>query len=163
MESSFGAKGWGYREVLPYFIKSENNSDLNIIRNNPGYHGREGPLGVTTDPNPQPILLLGMKAFNELGLETVDINGAKQLGTTINQSTIKNGLRSSTGNAYIDPNPHPNNLDILIGAFVTKILIERTDEENLRANGVIFVKNNVFYEVNAKREVIISAGICILI
>ena len=36
-----GAEGWSYREVLPYFLKSEHNE-----RGASEYHGRSGPLNV---------------------------------------------------------------------------------------------------------------------
>jgi choline dehydrogenase len=36
-----GAPGWSYREMLPYFIRSECNE-----RGDPRYHGRSGPLAV---------------------------------------------------------------------------------------------------------------------
>lgn len=39
-----GAYGWSYNEVLPYFIRSEDNQDPDIAYN--GYHGRGGPLTV---------------------------------------------------------------------------------------------------------------------
>lgn len=39
-----GAYGWSYEEVLPYFIRSEDNQDPDIAYN--GYHGRGGPLTV---------------------------------------------------------------------------------------------------------------------
>ena len=151
--TQYGAKGWSYDEVLPYFIKSENNSDINIVLQNPGFHGTRGPLQVSSDPNPQPILLVNQKVLNEFGFETIDVNGAKQLGTGIGQSTINpnNGFRSGTGNAYIDPNPHPNNLHILTDALVIKVLIDKSND-NLKAFGVIFVKNNKTYEVRANKE-----------
>ena len=39
-----GAYGWSYNEVLPYFMKSEDNRDPDVAFN--GYHGRGGPLTV---------------------------------------------------------------------------------------------------------------------
>ncbi|CAG2179302.1 unnamed protein product, partial [Oppiella nova] len=156
---TYGAKGWSFDEVLPYFMKSENNSDMRVVSKNPGYHGTKGPVGISSDLNPQPIFQLYLKAMNELGFETIDVNGPKQVGTTIIQNFIDSntGLRSSTGNAYIDPNPHPNNLHILTNAFVTKILFY-DNPYNLRATGVQFDKNSKTYQVMAKKEIIISGG-----
>ena len=37
----FGAKGWGYDDVLPYFVRSEDNTSHGAP-----YHGRGGPLHV---------------------------------------------------------------------------------------------------------------------
>ena len=158
--TSFGAKGWSFDEVLPYFIKFENNSDLKIVRENPGYHGTEGPVAISSDPKPQPILLVHRKAMNEFGFETIDINGPKQLGTAFLQHFVNKdtGRRSSSASGYLAPNPRPNNLHILTNAFVIKILFDKT-EEYPKAIGVQFIKNNQLYEVRAKKEIIISAGI----
>ncbi len=40
--SEAGCKGWSYREVLPYFVRSEDNQRLVNA-----YHGYGGPLGVS--------------------------------------------------------------------------------------------------------------------
>ena len=44
-----GATGWSYREVLPYFRKSEHNENFG-----PGvYHGRGGPMNVRSVTRPE--------------------------------------------------------------------------------------------------------------
>jgi len=156
--TTYGANGWSYEEVLPYFIKSENNTDQRIVSENPGYHGTNGLIGVSSSPNPDIVLVEFEKTLNSLGIRTVDLNGAIQSGTMILQMTIKDGVRSNSGNAYIDPNRHPNNLHIVSRAFVTKILFSNTSE-GITATGVEFVRNNITYIVNATNEVILSAGI----
>ena len=45
--SEAGCKGWSYREVLPYFVRSEDNQRLVNA-----YHGYGGPLGVSYPVNP---------------------------------------------------------------------------------------------------------------
>ncbi|BBY46704.1 hypothetical protein MARA_01340 (plasmid) [Mycolicibacterium arabiense] len=40
-ETGHGAAGWGHRDVLPYFRRSEHNSRLG-----PPWHGADGPLHV---------------------------------------------------------------------------------------------------------------------
>ncbi|CAG2171754.1 unnamed protein product [Oppiella nova] len=79
----YGAKGRSYEEILPYFIKSENNSDYKLVGDNPGYHGTNGPIDISSDPSPHPILSLHNKALNEFGIQTIDVNGPEQLGTTM--------------------------------------------------------------------------------
>ena len=154
---TFGANGWSYEEVLPYFRKYENNTDLEIVGQNPDFHGIEGPVTVTTLENPPPIYKILERGLSESGFEIIDLNGAKQRGTAINQSFVKKGLRASSGNAYIDPNPFPNNLHILTNAFVTKILFKKENNETI-AFGVEFIKNDYKYNVKARNEVILSAG-----
>ncbi|XP_072017517.1 alcohol dehydrogenase [acceptor]-like [Amphiura filiformis] len=43
-----GAVGWGWDDVLPYFLKSENNTIPNQVSS--PYHGAGGPLTVTERP-----------------------------------------------------------------------------------------------------------------
>lgn len=156
---TYGATGWDYNSVLPYFIRSENNTSPTIVAQNYGYHGTSGPMGVSPEPRPDQILYLFQKQMNSFGIPTLDINGANQLGTMIYELTVKNGVRSSTGNAYIDPNPYPNNLHIMINSLVTRILFSNAmGSGRPAATGVEFRRNGVTYTVQASREVIVSAG-----
>ncbi len=45
-----GAAGWSYAEVLPYFLRSENNQDLPASR----YHAHGGPINVMRPRRPEP-------------------------------------------------------------------------------------------------------------
>ena len=153
----YGAVGWSYDEVLPYFRKLENNSDAKLCAENPGFHGTDGPIGIQSDPNPQKLLQVFQKVFNQFGYPTTDLNGPKQFGTAFAQMAIKDGFRSGSGNAYIDPNRHPNNLFIQTNALVTKIRFVQMGNE-LTATGVEFVINGRKFKVNADLEVILSAG-----
>src|SRR4030088_269805 len=45
-----GAPGWGYRDVLPYFLKSEDN-----VRGSSEFHGAGGPLRVSERRSPRPM------------------------------------------------------------------------------------------------------------
>lgn len=38
-EKQFGAKGWNFKNLLPFFLRSENNTDLQVVEANPKYHG----------------------------------------------------------------------------------------------------------------------------
>ena len=150
-EHKYGAKGWNFEEVLPYFKRFENNTDPKILAMSPGYHGVNGPLQLTTPTHPGENLLRLKRVYNLLGFGDTDINGAVQTGTMVGQSFITTrGLRSSTSNGYIDPNPYPKNLNILTKAMVTKILFD-----GLTAVGVEFAKNEKTFRVYAQKEVII--------
>ena len=48
--ASLGNTGWSYQEVLPYFIKSENNASLQNK-----YHGNTGPLSVSNLRTDNPL------------------------------------------------------------------------------------------------------------
>ena len=155
--NGYGAKGWSYAEVLPYFKKLENNSDHQLAAKYPEYHGTKGPIGIQSDPAPQPLLQKLQKVYNQLGFPTTDLNGPNMFGTAFTQMSIKEGYRSGTGNAYIDPNRHPNNLFIQTNALVTRIRLARMGDEII-ATGVEVVINKKKYRINADIEVIISAG-----
>ncbi|XP_054154799.1 uncharacterized protein LOC128953337 [Oppia nitens] len=155
----YGAIGWDYASVLPVFKLMENNTDPRVSDD---YHGRQGPIGVSTPSDIYPIYQKQAQAASEWGLEYTDINGPKQTGFTIAQSTSAQGLRSSTFNAYLNSGLCPQ-LTIITGAQVSKILIERTDSgqgggHHPRAQGVEFIKDKRTHKVLANLEVILSAG-----
>ncbi|XP_054164664.1 L-sorbose 1-dehydrogenase-like [Oppia nitens] len=154
----YGADGWNYEGVLPYLKKLENNTDPRVVQQNPGYHGTRGPISMISDPSPAPLLLKFQKVYNDMGYETLDVNGPKQLGTAFTQMTVKNGYRCGTGNGYLTPNRHPDNLKILTQALVTKIRFTDFADE-ITATGVEFIRQNIKYKVNANIEVIVSAGV----
>jgi pyridoxine 4-oxidase len=94
-----GATGWGYRDLLPYFIRSEDWDG----EPSP-YHGQGGPVTLLTPSEPHPITRGYMAAGEEIGLApTPEHNGARMAGPTLNSLTIKEGRRQSTADAYLTP------------------------------------------------------------
>ncbi len=77
---TYNLTNWSYDEVLPYFLLAENNTDLNIVYNNGAYHNIGGPVSVSTENKPDPILLAFRDAANSVGIPTVDLNGENQSG-----------------------------------------------------------------------------------
>ncbi len=97
--SEAGCKGWSYREILPYFIRSEDNQRLVNA-----YHGYGGPLGVSYPVNPPPISFAFIRAAQEAGIPfNDDFNGAVQDGIGHYQLTTRNAERSSAASAYVRP------------------------------------------------------------
>ncbi|XP_048514293.1 glucose dehydrogenase [FAD, quinone]-like [Athalia rosae] len=148
-----GNPGWGYEDVLPYFIKSENVS-IPELRNSP-YHGTEGYLTVENFKHNSRVEDLFLQASRELGYDVIDANGESQSGFMISQITVKDGLRCSTAKAFLRTAARRKNLFISTDSLVHKILI---DEKTKTAYGVKFRRGEKMYTVNAKREVILSAG-----
>ena len=71
-----GNKGWSYEDVLPYFKKSEHNE-----RGGDRFHGVNGPLNISDDPNPSHIILACLEAMKNAGYDggqTWDFNGQRQ-------------------------------------------------------------------------------------
>ncbi|XP_071036074.1 L-sorbose 1-dehydrogenase-like isoform X2 [Parasteatoda tepidariorum] len=147
-----GATGWSWKEVFPYFKKSENMTDLQLLRN--GYHGANGYLTVQTAQYESVIINAFADAAPEMGYKYRDTNGAYHTGFTRIQGTTRHGRRCSASKAFLIPAENRENLDIIIDALVTKILID----ENNEAYGVKFEINDQEHEVYANKEVIICAG-----
>ncbi|XP_052813108.1 L-sorbose 1-dehydrogenase-like [Mya arenaria] len=145
-----GCDGWGYDDVLPYFLKSEDIriDDLKKSR----YHNSGGPLAVIKD-TVFPIWKRFVDGGKELGYDEVDYNGAEQIGFGGSQVNVRDGTRGSTATQFLRPSMGRPNLHVVVNAHVTTVVID-----NKVATGVAFVKDNRKQIVSASREVILSAG-----
>lgn len=152
--AALGNPGWSFKEVLPYFKRSEG---LNVPAFDDYYHGRSGPLTVEYFRTVSPLLDVFLRAAAEMGMLNPfgDYNSATQWGFARSQGTIRDGLRCSTAKAYLRPADHRPNLDISLKSFVERIII---DPETNVAKGVVYGKNKRRRVVYANREVILSAG-----
>ncbi|KOX68393.1 Glucose dehydrogenase [acceptor] [Melipona quadrifasciata] len=154
-----GNRGWSYEEVLPYFLKSENNMDSKIVKDNPRYHKQHGYQSVQQFPYIDTNVEILLNACQELGYKVVDVNAKNQIGVTKVQTTSANGIRQSTNNAFIRPvRRKRRNLTIKTESYVTKLLVDHT---NTRVIGVEYASINNRTKLNtvfAKKEVILSAG-----
>ncbi|OXU17623.1 hypothetical protein TSAR_011371, partial [Trichomalopsis sarcophagae] len=153
-----GNEGWSYEEVLPYFKKSEDNENPEVVKRNPYYHSTGGYQTVEwfdyVDVNTK-ILLRG---WQEIGYRLVDANAAEQLGVVHIQSTANNGARQSTNGAFIRPiRNNRENLEVKTEAHVTRVII---DPQTKAATGVEYYEaRSGFTKVAlARKEVILSAG-----
>ncbi|XP_062603388.1 glucose dehydrogenase [FAD, quinone]-like [Saccostrea cucullata] len=145
-----GCLGWSYKDVLPYFIKSE---DIQIQdKQKSAYHGTGGPLPVS-DGTVTPLSDVYRQAMEELGYSVTDCNGKTQTGFCPIQENVKDGERWGSAKAFLRPAMNRPNLHVVTKAFVTKILIS-----DKLASGVTFVKDNIKHTVLAGKEVIVSAG-----
>lgn len=63
--AKLGNPGWSYDDVLAYFIKSEDNLQVNDM--DYGYHGIGGPLTVTQFPYHPPLSHALLEAGKEMG------------------------------------------------------------------------------------------------
>lgn len=71
------------------------------------------------------------------------------------QATNRRGSRCSTNKAFLRPIRHRKNLDISLNSRVLKINIDSTTKQ---AKSVRFDKKGKIYEIQAKKEIILSAG-----
>jgi choline dehydrogenase len=144
-----GAKGWGYRNVLPYFRRAESFQGAADP-----YRGDAGPLTTAHGNKRNPLY----DAFIEAGRQasyavSADLNGERQEGFGALGMTVRNGVRSSTANAYLKPAMKRRNLEVATHALATRIAFE-----GRRAVGVHYLSRGGEQKASARREVILSGG-----
>ena len=146
-----GLEGWAYRDILPYFKKSEafeGGAD--------DWHGADGPLKVSKASDPNPIYSAAIQAGAQAGHPlTGDFNGRQQEGWGPYQMTVHDGERWSASRGYLQPVMSRPNLTCVTGARTTRILVE-----DGVATGVEYAdeKTRARTQVKAKREVLVCAG-----
>ena len=145
-----GNPGWSWDEVLPYFRKSEHNE-----RGADDWHATGGPLNVMDLRSPSRFGPLFVQAGREAGYAlNPDFNGATQEGVGPYQVTHRNGERFSAAKAYLTPHiGRRTNLQVLTEVQATRILVEGG-----RATGVEFRQGGALRTLQARREVLLSAG-----
>lgn len=112
--------GWRWTDVYPYFLKSENNLDPEIVSN--GFHSPDGYLDVRRTPHVTPLGRAFVESATELGYpKLLDLNGPSQTGFAVPQTTNRNGARCSTAKAFLYPVYKRPNLHILTFAMVTQV------------------------------------------
>ena len=148
-----GNTGWGWSDVLPYFLKSENNE----LGNNE-FHSDQGPIAVSNKKINLKMLEEFQNAAEEMGIpRTNDFNTGNNYGigyfqfTTTRQKLLK--LRCSAAKGYLNPIKKRSNLKIIVNAHVQKI-----NFEGKRAIGVSYFNGNELKSIKANKEVLLSAG-----
>jgi len=140
---------WRYAQVLPYFLKAQDQS-----RGADEYHGVGGPLSVEDLRFRNPLSTVFVEAGAACGLTlNPDFNGASQEGIGLYQVTQRNGRRCSAAVAYLAPARSRGNLDVLTRCLGRRILFEGS-----RAVGVEYSRRGALVRARALREVVVAAG-----
>lgn len=143
-----GCPGWSFENILPYFVKSEDND---MFADN--YHGVGGPQSVSS-MKPDQLTNTFVRACQQAGIPfTADFNRAAQAGAGVYQTTTRDAKRCSTATGYLNPVRDRANLTIRTGCTVTRIQIE-----DGRAKGVDYLCLNQLRQAIAAREIILAAG-----
>jgi choline dehydrogenase len=145
---ALGAKGWGARDVAPYFDRMETAHG-----GERGVRGTDGPVHVTRGAMTNPLF----KAFIDAGVQagfpaTSDYNGSHQEGFGPLERTVWQGRRWSAADAYLKPALSRENVQLVRG------LARRVVMEGRRATGVEIERGGKVETVAANREVIIAAS-----
>ena len=158
-----GAVGWSYRDVLPYFKKSEGLAPSDEITIDRDAHNTHGPLGVSV----RSPILTGAREFVDAavsaGIPRGDYNGRDRGGprgvVSLLQTTTREGKRSSTYHAFLEGETERRpNLTIITEAHATRVIVEGPTGHKV-ATGVEYrTANGAMRTIHATREVVVSAG-----
>ncbi|HYV87935.1 MAG TPA: GMC family oxidoreductase N-terminal domain-containing protein, partial [Candidatus Polarisedimenticolia bacterium] len=145
-----GNPGWAWRDVLPYFKKSED-----FAQGSGEFHGAGGPMHVSdTTGQVHPVCQDYLAAGQQAGLAlNNDFNGASQEGVGLYQILTRGGFRVSSARAFLRPAMQRANLTVRRRAQAMRILFE-----GKRAIGVDYVERGNRRQARCRGEVILSAG-----
>jgi choline dehydrogenase len=147
-----GAPGWGYEDLLPYFMRSERRAV-----GTPGVRGDAGPVEVAPVPEQvrHPVARALAEALVAAGHPvTADLSGARQEGVAWPDLAITaSGVRASPYAAYLAPAAGRPNLEVRTGCLVTHLVIRHG-----RCAGVSYVHDGAGGEASADGQVIVCAG-----
>ncbi|MGL6208776.1 MAG: GMC family oxidoreductase [Paracoccaceae bacterium] len=152
--ADLGASGWDWKNVLPWFLKSEGNA-----RGNTPLHNADGPLQVGDQTHPRPISRAFVQAMEHLQTpENNDFNGPTQEGAGLYQVTQfhqgpRKGERCSAAAAYLHPVMNRPNLTVL-----TRTRSERLTFDGKTCTGLLVRQNGRQTHLKARREVLVSQG-----
>ncbi|MFE7421105.1 GMC family oxidoreductase [Rhodococcus sp. NPDC057529] len=147
--ASTGATDWSFDDVLPYFLRCENNS-----RGSSGLHNDSGPLSVSDCGNRSELSEKFVAAAVEAGHRyNEDLNSFDIEGVGYPQVTQRRGRRCSVSRAYLDPVKHRGNLTVATHAIVSVLVFDGT-----RVVGVEVSIGGRSVRLNADSEVLLCAG-----
>lgn len=145
-----GNLGWSYAEVLPYFVRSEDNQRWTASP----LHGRGGPMAVADMRTINPTAHAFVEAAALLQIpRSDDFNVPHPLGAGMRQVTQRRGRRESVVTAFLDPVRDRGNL-----AVVTEAMIDRVVLDGRRASAVAARIGGETRVIRSRREVVLCAG-----
>ncbi len=151
--SASGNRDWRYRDVLPWFKKSQ----CMLGHGDDGYHGSDGPFTITDIDQPDPLCEAFMQAAGAIGIpRNPDYNGKSQDGIAYAQRSVYRGRRVSPARSFLYPALKRGNTRVITNAHVQNIILRDN-----KAEGVNYKRgdrqSNVL-TVRARKEVILCAG-----
>ncbi|MBB6468342.1 choline dehydrogenase [Aminobacter lissarensis] len=145
-----GNAGWGWDDVLPYFLKSEDYHG-----GNSAMHGSGGEWRIEKQRLSWPILDAFRDAAEELGIpRTDDFNTGTNEGSGYFEVNQRGGVRWNTSKAFLRGISDRNNLRVVTGAET-----ERLELDGRRVTGLVFRKNGQLHRVKAGQTILAAGAI----
>jgi len=145
-----GLTGWAFEDVLPYFLRSEDNID----REGDPFHGQGGPLRVVKSKGDHPLYDAFLQSgFNEGSARNDDFNGADQEGLGLYDFAVRDGKRESTATAFLKPARKRRNLTVWTRSRANRIVLE-----NKRAVALELECDDQAIRVDIGGELILCGG-----
>jgi choline dehydrogenase len=144
-----GAKGWGFRHVLPYFKRLENAEG-----GDDGWRGTDGPVHIRRGAQANPLYQAFVDAGREAGYPvTADYNGRQQEGFGRMEMTVHDGKRWSAADAFLKPAVKLGSVKLETYALARRILLD-----GKRTIGIEYEKGGKIFEARAMRDVVLAAS-----
>ncbi|MDY7563831.1 GMC family oxidoreductase N-terminal domain-containing protein [Pseudomonas sp. RTC3] len=144
-----GNVGWGWKEVLPLFKRSENH-----YAGDSAMHGAGGEWRVEPQRLSWGILDAFRQAAAQTGIESIDdFNGGDNEGCSYFQVNQRRGVRWNASKAFLRPIAQRKNLTVLTGVEASRI-----EFENGRASAVVAHVQQCEQHLRARREIILCCG-----
>lgn len=144
-----GNAGWGWDDVLPYFLKSEDHHGGRT-----DMHGAGGEWKVSKQRLKWDILLAVQEAAKEFGImPRADFNDGDNEGSGFFEVNQKRGLRWNAAKGFLRPALKRSNLRLVTNALTENLILE-----GRRVVGVRYRHNGQMVEARAESEVLLTAG-----
>ena len=144
-----GLEGWGWDDVLPYFLKHEDHHG-----GADALHGAGGEWRVERPRISWEILDAVRDAAAEAGIPKIDdFNCGDNEGSDYFEVNQRRGLRVSAATAFLKPALARKNLRLVTGATARRLIFD-----NGRVTGLEFSHGGQILTVLARRETVLAAG-----
>ncbi|CAD0186953.1 Alcohol dehydrogenase [acceptor] [Ruegeria sp. THAF57] len=144
-----GNAGWGWDDVLPYFLKSEDHH-----AGDSEMHRSGGEWKVSKQRLEWDILKAVQEGAKEFGIQPrADFNDGSNEGTGFFEVNQRNGVRWNTAKGFLRPAMKRPNLRVMTHAETQELLFD-----GKRVTGVRFLQKGVRYDAFAGAEVLLAAG-----
>ena len=144
-----GNLGWGWDDVLPYFLKSEDHH-----AGASPMHGAGGAWKVTTQRLGWEILEAVQEAAKEFGIQPrADFNDGDNEGSGFFEVFQRRGVRWNTADGFLRPALKRPNLRLVLEAETERLIVD-----GRAVRGVICRQGGVQRQALAEGEVLLAAG-----